>query len=194
MAGLKTGIGAASVALMLCLPQSVFAENHVVREYVVEGPGRMTCADFNAAEAAEPRIISVASWLNGYLTAHNRLSNDIFDLTPWQTTPILMSLLAQYCAANPDQIVERGAQELVAYLVPNALREPSDVVAVGQGSDVVLLYVRTVGNIRQRLSEEGFPPATSMESLLEAIAAFQAQNGLPVTGLPSQNTLAILLR
>jgi peptidoglycan hydrolase-like protein with peptidoglycan-binding domain len=59
---------------------------------------------------------------------------------------------------------------------------------------VVLLYVSIVGKIRQRLSEEGFPAATSMESLLEAIAAFQAQNGLPVTGLPSQNTLAILLR
>lgn len=194
MAGLKTAVGAICVASTLCFPQSVFAENHAVREYVVEGPGRITCADFNSLEADAPPIIAVSSWLNGYLTAHNRLSNDIFDLTPWQTSPILMSLLAQYCASNPDQIVERGAQELVAYLTPDALREQSDVVAVGQGSDVVLLYVRTVREIRQRLADEGFPPANSMESLLEAIAAFQAQNGLPVTGLPSQNTLAILLR
>lgn len=194
MAGLKPIVGAVFTALMLSLPQPAMAENHAMRDYVVEGPGRMTCADLNDAEAGAPRIIAVSSWLNGYLTAHNRLSNDIFDLTPWQTPPILMSLLAQYCGANPDQIVERGAQELVAYLAPNALREPSEVVAVGQGSDVVLLYVRTVADIRQRLSEEGFPPAVSMESLVEAIAAFQEQNGLPVTGLPSSNTLALLLR
>lgn len=194
MAGLKPIVSAILTALTLSLPQLVMAENHAVHEYVVEGSGRITCADLNQAEAGASRAIAVSSWLNGYLTAHNRLSGDIFDLTPWQTPPILMSLLAQYCAANPGQIVERGAQELVAYLAPNALREPSEVVGVGQGSDVVLLYVRTVGDIRQRLSEEGFPPASSMESLLEAIAAFQAQNGLPETGLPTQNTLAILLR
>lgn len=182
---------AISVALAFSLGGAALAQS---KPYVVEGPGRMVCEDVSRTASSDPKVQAVSIWLTGYLTAHNRLIEKVFDLTPWQTQPVLMSLLLQYCKANPQHVVEKGAQELVAYLIPNALQKEAEVVAVGSGSDVVLLYLPVVANIRDKLKLEGYLPGTSMESLLQSIKAFQTKNGLSATGLPDQKTLTLLLK
>ncbi len=161
---------------------------------MVEGPGRMACADFSGLDPASDEARGVAAWLTGYMTGHQRLMSDIFDLTPWQTVPVLLSLLRQYCEANGEAKVEEGAQQLVAYLRPDALTGPAKVVAVGSGKNVVLLYAPVVAEVRRKLAETGHPAGPSMEDLAAALRSYQAEKNLPQTGLPDQSTLATLLR
>lgn len=179
-----------AIALTAPLPAAAQQE----QLYVVEGPGRMACSDFSGLDPAGDQARGVAAWLTGYMTAHQRLMSDVFDLTPWQTVPVLLSLLRQYCDANGEAKVEEGAQQLVAYLRPGALTEPAKVVAVGSGKNVVLLYAPVVAEVRKKLSEAGHRAGPSMEELADALRAYQAENDLPQTGLPDQSTLVTLLR
>ena len=160
--------------------------------YSVEGPGRTPCADHAASTDARARD-RVGSWLTGYLTAHQRLMPDTFDLTPWQTPSILLGLLDQYCAANGTATVEDGARELVAYLAPRAMSEPARAVAVGEADAFVLVYEPVLHDIRARLSDRGHPPGASARSLAEALRAYQKTMGLNPTGLPDQATLVLLM-
>lgn len=154
----------------------------------------MACSDFSKIEPAGDGARGVASWLTGYMTAHQRLMPDTFDLTPWQTVPVLLSLLRQFCAANGEKNVEAGAQQLVGYLRANALKEPAEVVSVGNGKNLVLLYVPVVAEVRRKLGEAGHPAGPSIEDLTAALRDYQADKGLPETGLPDQRTLATLLQ
>jgi len=154
----------------------------------------MACSEFSGLDPASEDARGVAAWLTGYMTAHQRLMPDIFDLTPWQTVPVLLSLLRQYCAANGEAKVEEGAQQLVAYLRPGALTEPAKVVAVGSGKNVVLLYVPVVAEVRKKLAEAGHPAGPSMEDMAEALRSYQAEKNLPQTGVPDQQTLATLMK
>lgn len=160
----------------------------------MEGPGRMACSDFSGLDPASDESRGVAAWLTGYMTAHQRLMPDIFDLTPWQTVPVLLSLLRQYCDANGEAKVEEGAQQLVAYLRPGALTGPAKVVAVGSGKNVVLLYAPVVAEVRKKLAEAGHRAGPSMDDLSDALRTYQAEKNLPQTGLPDQSTLVTLLR
>jgi hypothetical protein len=184
-----------SVAVAMTTPASpAQAQQHVTRPYVVEGPGRATCADFVAwAPGGEERRLG-AAWLTGYMTAHHRLMPGVFDLTAWQTPALLMGLMEQYCTSNPDAIVERGAQELVAYLTPRALTEEAELVAVRNGSAVVLVYRPVLTQVRDGLEGAGFAAASDEAGLIAALTAYQTAQGLEPTGLPDQATLARLLK
>jgi hypothetical protein len=160
--------------------------------YAVEGPGRMTCADFAALSPDEPRARDVAVWLSGYMTAHNRLLTGTFDLTPWQTPGTLTGLLAQFCADNGDEVVETGATELVNYLADGRLRDRADAVAVKHDGKVTMIYAPLLAEVHARLAATGYP-SEGPDKLPEALQGYQKANGLTPTGLPDQPTLLKLM-
>lgn len=159
------------------------------QSYAVEGPGRMGCSAFTALAPDDRRNGAVLLWLTGYLTAHHKLLGDVFDLSPWQTPEVLLSLVRQYCSAHQDAIVEQGARELVLFLGPDAERTESKVVEWRNGDDLVLLYETTVQKIRDALSVAGHSPGETSDDLVSALSAYQASNGIAVTGLPDQATM-----
>lgn len=182
----------ATCAVILCAAASAAAQD--ATPYVVEGPGRLVCADFVQQDPQGEDRRLMAAWMTGYLTAHNRLTPQVFDMTAWQSPGLLLGMLVQYCAANPDEIVERGAQELIGYLAPRSIRDPAEVTALENGGSVVLLYVPVVARVRARLNELGYDNGTTDADLFAAIATFQEAEGLEATGLPDQRTLSTLLR
>jgi hypothetical protein len=114
-------------------------------------------------------------------------------LTPWQSPALLLGLLEQYCAAHPDDIVERGAQELVGYLRPSALEEEAELVSIRNGQSVVLVYRPVLSRIRAALDAAGFTPGAGVTGLTTALESYQTSENLERTGLPDQRTLARLL-
>ena len=188
-------LGALAIAVAGALPVQAQDAAAVGQPYVVEGPGRAACSTYVDQDPAGDARRLTAAWLTGYLTAHHRLIPDVFDLSAWQSPAVLLSLLTQYCAANPDQIVEKGAQELVGYLLPRALTEPAEVIAFetpeGQG---VLIYVPVVAQLRTALTEAGHPSGPDVPDIIAALRAYQEASGLDSTGLPDQPTLARLLQ
>ncbi len=184
-----------ALAILIAGALPVQAQDVTAQPYMVEGPGRQVCSDFSTQDPTGDGRRLAAAWLTGYLTAHQRLIPDVFDLSAWQSPALLLSLLDQYCAANPDQIVELGAQELVGYLLPRALTEPAEAIAVenedGQG---VLIYLPVMAHIREALAAQGHASGSDVSEIVAALRAYQASNGLEPTGLPDQPTLARLLQ
>ena len=58
----------------------------------------------------------------------------------------------------------------------------------------VLLYVPVIARVRAALSEIGYQGGSTDFELIAALKAYQQDQGLDVTGLPDQATLARLLR
>lgn len=186
------GLRAALLAAVLAGPVAAADEDG---RYALEGPGRIDCARYVAIAEAGGRDLDVlASWTLGYLSAHNRVLPQTFDLTPWQDAATVMRLVGQFCTANPGRSFEDGLQELIAYLARSRLTRDSETVAVGAGGKATVLYRDTLEQVRSRLGEAGYPPGNTAESLALALRSFQRAEGLPDSGLPDQATLAILLK
>ena len=163
-------------------------------QFVIEGPGRLSCAAFVAPDVTDQTRRDVATWMSGYLTAQHYLLASTFDLTPWQTPSTVGALLTQYCRANPDNVVADGALELVRFLAPNRLQQQTEVVSIPNGSDVTILYLTVVQEARRALQELGYSAGESAEELAESVRAFQTDRGLPASGSLDQPTLLRLFQ
>jgi len=185
--------GTLAIAVCTGLSGPVLAADGEGR-YAVEGPGRLTCADFNALEPDDPLRRDLAVWLSGYMTAHHRLLPETFDLTPWQNPATMLAMVAQYCQANPDRIAERAAQELVSFLAPRRIRTETPALMQRAGDQVTLLYQEVLDKAAAALGEAGFPVTAGEDGLANAVRGYQQREGLPETGALDQSTLARLLR
>lgn len=180
---LAFGLGAATLA-PAADKSGVFAQ---------EGPGRLSCEDAFALDPNGQNTRIVAAWLTGFLTAHNALLPDTFDLTPWQGPDTLMALLNQYCSAHPKRSVTDGTLHLVQYLKQGQLDEAAKMVVLGTEGARIALYDVVVADARHRLNNAGFPSGPTLDNLSDAVAAYQKSLGLQVTGVLDQATLRHLL-
>ena len=160
-------------------------------QYVVEGVGQIKCdafANFDAQSSKE--IGAISAWLDGFLSAHNRLLDDTFDLTSWQTNQLSLTLLRQFCVANPDATVERSAAALVNYYGQDRVTQREEAVSVSNGTQTVLVYASVLERIKTKLADQGY----NNDDVTEALKAFQQKNDLVQSGLPDQQTLVGLFR
>ncbi len=174
-------------ALLLAGPASAA---DVEGRFSIEGVGKMACARFAEVHDADaPEIGAVAAWVDGYVTAHNRLMRETFDLTPWQTSRVVLAQLGQYCVANPDASLEAGASELIAYLGADRLRMAEDIVGLSNGRNAVFAYASVIASVESALGDRGHPIGSGENATSKALEAFQRAQRMEVTGLPDQNTL-----
>ena len=192
MTSSPTSKGAVALAaLLLCTPLHAADSTGV---FAQEGPGRLSCERAFSKDETGEQARLVAAWVTGFVTAHNALLDDTFDLTPWQTPATLLSLLNQFCTANPDKSVTDGMLQLVEYLKPGRLENAAKLVVLGTEGKQTILYDAVVVQARERLALAGFPPGPTLEDLANAITAYQSDTGLEATGLLDQRTLARLLQ
>jgi hypothetical protein len=169
-------------------------------QFAIEGVGAAPCSALLQAREGEDRslFIAIGGWIEGYISAVNALTDDTFDLTPWEKTDLFMALLEGNCEQNPDLQVVVIVRGLVQSLFPERLRKPSEVkqVDLGEGRKVAH-YVETLQRIQKALKDRGhytgtidgdYGPGTRT-----AMAAFQKTAELEPTGLPDQLTLLRLL-
>jgi len=166
--------------------------------FMVKGGGRASCQTFlEAQQTRNQEFVSLAGWLDGYLTGLNQSEADTYDLAPWQGTELLLAAISGQCRRDPSQTFHAAAFRVVESLRAARLIERSELVSATVGGQSVVLYREVVRRIQQRLKLRGLyaaEPAGDYDSAtIEAMKAFQAEKGLPVTGLPDQVSLANLL-
>lgn len=104
--------------------------------------------------------------------------------------------MARYCAANPDERFIDALNKLIVVLAPQRLTEESPLAAVTANGLNVLIYTAQIDRIVGELEAQGFLEAGAAQGLddegARALRAFQADRGLPESGLPDQATLNAL--
>ncbi len=162
--------------------------------FAIKGIAAERCQAFSDAYTKrEQSVLLFASWIDGYLTASNRLRENTFDLAPWQSPDVLLALINNHCARNPDDPLAEVVNELLKYLAPRRLTERSELETAKVGERSVVLFREVMRQVQEKLVEAGhlgggvdgrFGPNTQT-----AIEAFQEANDLEKTGLPDQETL-----
>lgn len=166
--------------------------------YALRGAGQLSCKQYLDAYAEEGRILYMtAGWIDGYVTALNRVQDGVFEHLAWQETGLVLDLLRNHCNSNPDDVLANAVQLFVRATVATRLTEPSELLEIEvPDGDAIDIYRATLSRAQELLAEAGhynstvdgaYGPGTAA-----AFRAFQAEKNLPETGLPDQRTLLVL--
>ena len=167
-------------------------------EFAIRGVGRISCAELSDAveKKDQQRLSFFGTWLDGYLSGANQFSDNTFDITPWQTTELLLALVGRACAQNPDKNFMAVVGRLVAEMRPLRLTERSAIVKLQTAENVQTQYKAIVERVRLRLIELGYSFAetgiigeNALNELRANLLAYQKASNLPPTGNLDQHTL-----
>ncbi len=167
-------------------------------QFAVKGIGVRSCGDFakDYTEKSQNNLV-FAGWLDGYVTAYNRLQSGNFDAAPWQSTSLLLAMINNHCAANPDERLFSVVQALLGFFSNQSLNATSPSIEVAAGENKVKVYRDVLRMAQQALvaagDYAGTPDGVFGPKTRAAFEAFQERNGLTKSGLPSQETLYRLL-
>lgn len=180
---------------LLCSNQAISADND--NKFAVKGAGKRTCADFiQASKQKSTDYYLYGGWLEGYLSAYNQFQKNNFDVTPWQTTELLLVLLNQHCVKNNDVKFLSAASSLIKTLFPIRLKQEDNLVKIQVAGTESYYYQTIIERAKFRLKKLGYEVDMQSNGFTrkDAIAfeKFQENIGLKVTGLPNQKTLMSL--
>ncbi len=183
---------AALVLALLAAPPALAADAEGA--YAIKGLGSKTCADAAKDLAKGPGAQEVyAAWLQGYVTGINRTSAELYDLTPWQTAELTLSLTARSCAATPEDRFSDALDRVLRGMSPLRLAERTTIVALRKGDSYVNIYDKVLDRAVTRLEALGHSPGPvsprNDARVVRALTDFQRERGLPETGIPDQATL-----
>ena len=167
-------------------------------DFAIRGVGRISCKELSDAvdKKDKQRLSFFGTWLEGYISAANQFSEDTFDVTPWQTTELLLALLGRACAQHQDRNFMAVAGRLIAEMQPLRLTERSPVLKLQTADNVQVQYKEIVERVRTRLIElgytfevEGIIGEKALEELRANVRAYQEGHRLPPSGELDQHTL-----
>lgn len=167
--------------------------------FAKRGVAGKTCRDFLDARQSKSALqAAFAGWLDGYLTAINQYTSGTYDAMSFESTGLLMALIANNCPKNPDATFFDMVNALTQALIGDRLTTQSPVVQAVAGGKSVGIYQVTLERAQQRLADAGYylggVDGTFNDDTRKAFEAFQEAKGITVTGLPDQLTLLTLFR
>ena len=167
--------------------------------FSIRGAGLLTCETYvQEREAGSDAYIMIGGWLDGYVTAVNELSQETFDVVPFESTELLTILIDRHCKNNPSDILFAVTNNLLAKLFDDRLRSSSPYVDIRVGPNQMRLYTHLVVRIQESLAARGLLDieATGQWNVAteRAVAKYQESVGMDGTGFPDQATLWQLLR
>jgi hypothetical protein len=189
----------AAVLALLSLASIAASAADGAGNFAVDGIATQTCQQFVDERAAKSNhYFMFGGWVDGYVTAINQFAPNTYDLTPWESTDLLMALLDRHCRQNPDNNFIAVVAAMVERLNEDRLQQQSPLVEARVGDILVLLYQDTMMRLQQALARLGHYTGTIDGQFgpqsKAAIESFQAANKIEVTGIPDQLTLLALLR
>ena len=166
-------------------------------EFFLRGYGSATCQNYlDDRTGNNERYFYYRSWLNGYLTAYNQLTDDTFDIAPNISIDQLAEAMAKICAGDAERSFWAATTILTRSLQPKRQVVKPELQTVSAGERTMTidreLLRRVQGALKQRGYGVGVVDGLYGRNTREALEAFQRDQQLPVTGLPDTETLARL--
>ena len=162
--------------------------------YAISGAGTLTCERFREAQSTDVEDYRhFGSWMSGYFTAFNEISDDTFAIIPWQSADLIALIVHDYCGKNPESRFAHAIGSIAKTLYDQRLRESSTSLAFDDSGAERTIYKEVLLRAQSRLASAGFysiTPNGRLDDLTRAaLEAYQSANELEVTGLPNQDTL-----
>jgi hypothetical protein len=192
---MKTLINLLVICCLSISFQAVSADNQ--GKFAVKGAGKHACKDFTkAANARTTDYYLFGGWVEGFISSYNQFQPENFDITPWQTTELILTLLKTHCAKNPDTRFLSATNSLIKTLFPIRLNENSNLMSVQVGKSKSYFYQEIITRVKSRLKAMGYLSGNINSTFKQedaiALEKFQRKIGLTPTGMLDQQTLASL--
>lgn len=188
-----------ALALALALPSpSLGADDK--GDFAIKGGGVQPCGAFlTAYEARNTDLALYAGWIDGYLTGLNQSTPDTYDLASWHSVETLIGLLQAACSQSaPERRVIEAFTDVLRLLYPGRVQAQDGMIALVHEGTGMTIYASVLRSAKARLNALGHGAGAEDDSftpdVVRAIEAFQRARNIPVTGLPDQQTLYLLLR
>lgn len=170
-------------------------------EFSARGVGSLTCAaltELLGGQEAQLQNDLLASWIAGYVSHANRVTDGAFEVMAIQDNYGIGVLVANVCSGNPAVLVETAVAAVTTQMTDSTIDDMSEMVEVEVDSQRVVLRAETLVAVQKHLVDSGllenddadgsFGPKTRV-----ALQSFQKSKGLSETGLPDFVTLFVLL-
>jgi len=168
-------------------------------QFAMKGAGFLSCQIFIAEREKRSDVYYlIGGWIEGFVTAHNRYATDTFDITSFESTEMLLTVMQSHCKDHPDDRLFPVLNSMLVQLQPDRLTSESERATVTSGERKALLYVETIRRIQASLKKRGLYKGAVDGKFTDAseaaLIAFQSDVGLEKTGFPDQVTLWRLFR
>jgi hypothetical protein len=167
--------------------------------FAMKGAGFLPCQTFvDAREKKSDIYYLIGGWIDGYVSAHNRYSDDTYDALSFESLELLLLIIQTHCQSNPSDRLYSVLNSILIKINPDRVVAQSERVEITEGERKTVLYRETIGRMQAKLADLGlykdhidnrFTDATR-----SALIAFQSDNDLESTGFPDQTTLWRLFR
>ena len=165
--------------------------------FVTKGVGAALCKNqTESVQNNDSQRFLFGGFVQGYVTALNESLSSTFDLTPWQTDTTLGRVLFNYCQDNPNQQFVYAVGRVLISFNSEVLQTPSPLQVIPGVKPTMLLREDVIKRMIERLVHLGYGDlkvdAGFTSSVKEALEKFQKNEGLEISGRPTQDTLLIL--
>ena len=166
-------------------------------KFAVKGAGKHDCSSFiKAAQIKNTDYYLYGGWVEGFISSYNQFQPNSFDITPWQTTELILALLESHCRDNPKTKFLTATNSLIKTVFPIRLKNESNYVKIQVNESQMYFYQEIIKRSKKRLEKLGFLKNASYNSFTKedaiAFENYQKTIGLDVTGVPDQKTLLSL--
>ena len=185
-------------SLLIVTPATAQAADGQGR-FALKGAGFLTCGMYLNERAAKSNLYyMVGGWIEGYVSAHNRYTDNTFDVTAFESLELLMRVMEGHCKDHPDDRLYPVVSSMLDTLAGDRLTESTPRVKIDDGTRKALLYRETIRRMQVRLADlglyKGQADGTFTDATRSAVAAYQADQAFKQTGFPDQATLWRLFR
>jgi len=196
LAGTKTF---ACAALAACALIETAAANDSKGNFAMKGAGYLPCQVLVAERAKRSETyFLIGGWIEGYISAYNKHVADTYDVTPFESLELLLTVMQQHCEKNPNDRVYAVLNSMLTQLHPERLKAESERVKITEGKRTTVLYRETISRMQSELKQRGLYRGAIdgryTDATRSALIAFQSDIKFDTTGFPDQTTLWRLLR
>jgi hypothetical protein len=143
--------------------------------FAIKGVGTLTCQMFLDAAASDAVILQqYAGYVTGYVSAFNELSNETFDLLPWQQLDTYMLLLLQQCKEKPQVTVGSAVSQIARYFKAKKIKVAAQTIEIKGAGIKLHFYPEVVRQIKTELKRKGYDTS----DIWQAMVQFKQDNSL----------------
>lgn len=168
-------------------------------KFALKGAGLLPCGVFTSERASGSQAYYlIGGWIEGYVSAHNKLLPNTYDITSFEGSELLLKIVDSHCLSNPQDKLHGVVDGIIAKLATKKLTDYGPKLKIAEGDRVASLYRHTVKQMQQRLTElelyKGPVNGVFSDATQAALIAYQSDIRYEATGFPDQATLWRLLR